>query len=150
MASLAVSAATPSFGAPASLLRGPYLQIGTTTSIIVRWRTAEPSTSRVRFGLAPESLALQISDTDEVIDHAVMLTHLAPNTRYFYAVGTDTSDLVGGPDYYFWTAPAAAKPTRIWVLGDAGTSFNQPDYSGVGLIKEGQREVRDYRVVQLD
>ena len=35
----------------AQVVRGPYLQIGTATGIIVRWRTNVPATSAVRYGL---------------------------------------------------------------------------------------------------
>ena len=136
------SAACPAASA-ASLTRGPYLQLGTSTNIIVRWRTAEPTTSRVRFGLTSKALDWQVSDANEIINHALTLTNLAPNTRYFYRAGTETTDLAAGPGHYFLTAPTNARPTRIWALGDAGTSFNQPDYTGYGLIAEGQRAVRD-------
>ena len=33
-----------------SLTRGPYLQIGTPTSTVVRWRTSAGSESRVHYG----------------------------------------------------------------------------------------------------
>jgi hypothetical protein len=127
----------------AQITRGPYLQSGTTSNLLVRWRTSEPMSSQVRFGLQPQSLPWQVSDATPVVDHTLVLTNLAPNTRYFYAVDDGQTSLAGGPEYFFWTAPLQAKPTRIWVLGDAGTSFNQPDYTGLGLIKEGQRAVRD-------
>ena len=126
-----------------TVTRGPYLQLGTSTNIIVRWRTAQPSTSRVRFGLNQNTLSWHLSHQVPAVDHLITLTNLAPDTRYFYSIGTATTDLAGGESYYFLTAPVRPKPTRIWVLGDAGTSFNQPDYSGLGLIAEGQRAVRD-------
>lgn len=126
-----------------SLLRGPYLQMGTTSNITIRWRTSEPASSLVRFGLEPQPLNWQVNGSNPVIDHLVTLTNLAPNTRYYYSVGTPELQLAGGTNYFFWTAPVQARPTRFWVLGDAGTSFNQPDYSGLGLIREGQRAVRD-------
>ena len=141
--SLAVLIVLQSSVRGAQITRGPYLQTGTSSNIIVRWRTDEPTASQVLFGLAPQTLPWQVSDSNPVVNHALTLTNLTPNTRYFYAVGADATDLAGGPDHYFWTAPVLARPTRIWVLGDAGTSFNQPDYTGLGLIKEGQRAVRD-------
>jgi len=139
---LCLSAAAP---VQVSLSRDPYLQSGTSTNIIIRWRTDRPAASRVRFGLASQSLGWQVTSPTPVTDHIVTLTNLAPDTRYYYAVGTEAADLAGGPQHYFFTAPTSAKPTRIWVLGDAGTAFNQPIdiYYGAGLIKEGQREVRD-------
>ncbi len=126
-----------------TVTRGPYLQLGTSTNIIIRWRTDSPTTSRVRFGLQPQAPSWQIIDAANVTDHVVTLTNLAPNTRYYYRVGTANADLASSTNHYFLTAPTEAKPTRIWVLGDAGTSFNQPDYNGLGLIVEGQRAVRD-------
>jgi hypothetical protein len=127
---------------PASVTRGPYLQRGTTTNVVIRWRTDQPTSSRVQFGLTPQTLTWQVLDAALVTDHAVTMTNLAENTRYYYSVG-DGSAAISGAELYFYTAPIEAKPTRIWVLGDAGTSFNQPDYSQLGLIKEGQRAVRD-------
>lgn len=128
---------------PVTLTRGPYLQLGTSTNIIVRWRTDSPTPGRVRFGLEPQTFGWQMTDVANVTDHALTLTNLAPNTRYYYAIGTDTIDLASSTNHYFLTAPLEAKPTRIWVLGDAGAAFNQPDYNGYGLIVEGQRAVRD-------
>ena len=40
-----------------SVLRGPYLQSGTTDSGIVRWRTDVPTDSVVRYGTEPEEMA---------------------------------------------------------------------------------------------
>src|SRR5262245_3332829 len=50
-----VSTATPPFPSSRApnLLRGPYLQMATPTNVIVRWRTAEPSSSVVRYGPTP-------------------------------------------------------------------------------------------------
>lgn len=136
--------------APPIVTRGPYLQLGTPTNIVVRWRTDIPTPSRVRFGFRADALEWQVTDATPAINHAVTLTNLAPATRYFYAVGTDSADLAKSTNHYFYAAPLGAKPTRIWVIGDAGTSFNQPDYTGLGLIAEGQRAVRDayYRHAQ--
>ncbi len=53
---LGVGAVAP--GAEAqSLARGPYLQLGTPTSVVVRWRTDQSSDSVVRYGTSPSSLS---------------------------------------------------------------------------------------------
>lgn len=106
----------------ATVVRGPYLQSGTTTNLIVRWRTDEPTDSRVRFGLAPTALQWETGNGDPSTEHIVTLTNLAPNTKYFYSVGTSGRTLAGGADHYFVTAPATPKPTRIWAIGDSGTA----------------------------
>jgi len=105
-----------------TLLRGPYLQSGTISNIIVRWRTDSPSESHVRFARAADPHVWETSDTELTTEHIMTLTNLAPNTTYYYAIGTDQTTLAGGPDYYFITAPVQPKPTRIWAIGDAGTA----------------------------
>jgi hypothetical protein len=116
-------------GGPAGTLdivRGPYLQIGTPNSIVVRWRTDTSSDSRVRYGTDPNNLNQIKDDLSQTKEHEVTLTGLSPKTRYYYAVGTTNDDLSTGPDYYFLTAPPAGtkKKTRIWILGDSGTANN--------------------------
>jgi hypothetical protein len=44
------------------LVRGPYLQVATDTSMVVRWRTDAAVRSRVRFGTSPESLDNFVDD----------------------------------------------------------------------------------------
>ena len=39
-----------------TVTRGPYLQLGTSTSIVIRWRTSVATNSRVRYGASPTSL----------------------------------------------------------------------------------------------
>jgi hypothetical protein len=59
-----------------------------------------------------------------ITEHSITLDGLAPGTRYFYAVGTDTEILAGGDSlHYFETAPSLGQDdaVRIWVLGDSGT-----------------------------
>ncbi len=107
------------------ITRGPYLQLGTTTSIVVRWRTESPSDSRVYYGAAPNRLSSIAGDNAPSTEHELKLSNLQPNTKYFYAVGSSASILnTTDPEQYFITSPEGAKPMRIWVLGDSGTYTN--------------------------
>jgi hypothetical protein len=109
------------------IVRGPYLQMGAPTSIVVRWRTSVPSSSRVAFGLSPHNLTDAVQHSAAAIDHAVTLTGLAPDTTYYYAIGTTDALLAGDPSFFFTTSPPAGadRPVRIWALGDSGTAdFN--------------------------
>lgn len=120
---LAITAATVAQGS--SLTRGPYLQMGTPTSILVRWRTATLARSVVRFGTAPGQLTSTASGGGATTEHVVPLTGLEAHTRYFYAVGDGSTDLAGGDlAHSFVTSPApdSQTATRIWVLGDSGTA----------------------------
>jgi hypothetical protein len=105
--------------------RGPYLQMGTPTSVVVRWRTPAPSDSRVLYGPDPSDLSFSRYDPAPVTEHEIRIDRLDPDTRYYYAVGTGADILAGGDSrFYFRTAPpvGAVRPTRIWVLGDSGTA----------------------------
>ena len=107
------------------LTRGPYLQLGTNTSIVVRWRTNAATNSQVDFGLSPSTLTSSVVDTTSTTNHEVTLVGLAPATKYYYSVGTTIGPLAGGDTSHFFITsppPGTAAPTRIWVLGDSGTS----------------------------
>ncbi len=120
---------TPTAAPPPRLTRGPYLQLGTTSNMVVRWRSKRVVDSRVRFGLAENVLEWEITDPAPVTEHILTLTNLTPDTKYFYEVSTTTANLVNATNGWFYTAPAGPKPVRIWALGDSGTA-NQPNYSG--------------------
>ena len=104
-----------------TLTRGPYLQNGNTTAVTVRWRTSAANDSVVRYGTVAGSLTQSVSNAAAVTEHELRLTGLSPNTTYYYSVGSTATTLASGADCFFITAPTAAKPTRVWVLGDAGT-----------------------------
>jgi acid phosphatase type 7 len=108
-----------------SVTRGPYLQIGTPSSMVVKWRTASPTNSRVRYGLDPSNLSSFVDNNTVTTEHEVQLTGLIANTQYYYSVGSTTTVLAGGDaNHFFHTSPSSgvAQPTRIWVLGDSGTA----------------------------
>ena len=107
----------------ATIVRGPYLQQPTPASMIVRRRTDVATDSRVRYGAAPGSLTATADDASLTTEHVVTVSALAPDTVYFYAIGSTSADLEGDdPDHFFRTAPVpgTVRPTRIWVTGDGG------------------------------
>ena len=119
--------------AGATVVRGPYLQSGTSSNLIVRWRTSQPTSTRVRYGASAGNLGLTASHAALVTDHEITLPGLSPDTKYFYDIGTTTAVLAGDATYYFVTAPlpGTTKPTRIWAIGDAGTG-----YYAQGLVRD--------------
>ncbi|OOG76730.1 metallophosphoesterase family protein [Algoriphagus sp. A40] len=113
----------------AQLLRGPYLQVATSESIIIRWRTDALTRSVVTYGTTEDGLTLQASDPTLTFDHKVKLIGLSPRTKYYYSIGGGNGDtLQKGPDNYFVTFPEAGTEGsyRIGVFGDCGkNSSNQ-------------------------
>ena len=107
------------------LERGPYLQIGTPSSVIVKWRTDVSTESEVKYGPNPASLTMTASDAASTTEHEVLVSGLNADTTYFYSIGSSTVTLAGGDsNHYFVTSPptGAAKPVRLWVIGDSGTA----------------------------
>jgi len=114
--SMLVLLAVPALGA---MVRQPYLQQTTPTSVVIMWRTdlASGTDSRVQYGAnmsALDSLATGGASipgsNGGVYDHVVSITGLNPATKYYYNVGTDTdgvqaggTDLTSDGNHYFIT-----------------------------------------------
>lgn len=105
-----------------TVMRGPYLGRRGETNITIRWRTAETSVGRVRFGPAPGNFTSFADDTTSRTDHIVLLTGLAPETQYYYSIGTPSGTTLASTNYYFSTAPpiGTSRSTRIWFMSDYG------------------------------
>jgi acid phosphatase type 7 len=108
-----------------AITRGPYLQLGTASSMQIRWRTAAASDGVVRYGTSLTALTgVAVEATTGTTEHVVNLSGLAANTRYYYSVGTSVATLSAASEaQYFMTSPPSGtgRSTRIWVIGDAGT-----------------------------
>ena len=115
--------------------RGPYLQLGTPSSVIVRWRTDKPSDSRVAYGRSPDALDRFVVDDEVTTEHSVQIDGLEADSKFYYSVGSSRHLLVGmDAKRYFRTSPphGARVPVRAWILGDSGTgSFH------AGTVRNG-------------
>ncbi len=108
-----------------NVTRGPYLQLGTHESIVVRWRTDVSMDSRVTIGNAPGNLTIIFDDPNPTTEHEVSVNSLTSDTRYYYSIGSSSVVLAGDDTAHFFVTspqPGTSKPTRIWVLGDVGTA----------------------------
>jgi acid phosphatase type 7 len=114
--------ALPPVSQALTVTRGPYLQMGSTTAVTVRWKTDTSSDSKVKYGTSPTNLNLTATNATSTTNHVIRLTGLTANTIYYYSVGSSGTVLASGSSYFFKTAPSGAQPTRIWVLGDSGTA----------------------------
>ncbi len=74
-------------GGASGIIRGPYLQQGTASSMILRWRTAEPSGSVVKYGTLSDELSETAENKTVTTDHEVLISGLKPKVKYYYAVG---------------------------------------------------------------
>jgi hypothetical protein len=104
-----------------ALTRGPYLMMGSSDAVTIRWRTDVPSSSRVWLGARPGALHVAATDATLMTEHELRVTGLLPDARAYYAIGTGT-EVLAGDDSLTWydAAPSADRSIRVWVLGDSG------------------------------
>jgi hypothetical protein len=105
------------------LTRGVYLQSGSASNIVLRWRTSTPTPGVVHYGTDPANLTGVATSPGHLKEHVVLLSDLTPNTQYYYSVGTGRQVFQRGAQNWFVTAPetGTVQPIRVWVLGDPGT-----------------------------
>ena len=102
--------------------RGPYLQMSTPNSVVIRWQTVDRVPGVVRWG-AHDGPLDQITANDELgRDHRIELVGLAPATTYDYALGAEEHRL-STADRFNFTTPSddPSSSLRIWAVGDQGT-----------------------------
>lgn len=106
------------------LSRGPYLQMGTGTSMNIRWRTSAGTISRVRYGTAAGALDNMIEELSVKTEHDLKITGLFPNTQYWYSIESANGVLQGDGENYFRTPPNIGEKQlyRIGVFGDCGSN----------------------------
>src|SRR5436190_6553445 len=74
-----------------TIIRGPYLQLGTTNSMVIGWRTDVPAGNSVTYGSALNRMTHTARANGTFTDHAVIFTNLRPAATYYYSLGaTDT------------------------------------------------------------
>ena len=125
----------------AELTRGPYLQTGTEEGVTIRWRSDEPTDSKVEYGDAPGNLSLSAVIEESVTDHVVPLTGLDAGTTFFYNVGSTTQVLAGGDSKHsFKTHPGAVCGNGLCEAGDGEDCVSCPDdCNGVQVGKPSGR-----------
>ncbi|MCY3859028.1 MAG: metallophosphoesterase [Gammaproteobacteria bacterium] len=105
------------------VVRGPYLQMGTPSSMIVRWRTDGFTDTKLSYGSAVDELTETIENEALTTEHEVLISGLDSNTKYFYEIGNSAMTFAGNDsDHFFKTSPpkGANESIRIWVIGDSG------------------------------
>jgi acid phosphatase type 7 len=112
---LAVFASALAADAAVSIIKGPYLQNPTSTSLVIMWQTTEPSDSRVELG-PTQSYTRHLYDPALRQVHEVLVSDLAPDTLYHYRVAPDTATgSVSSSDNTLRTAVTPGTPFRFAV-----------------------------------
>jgi predicted MPP superfamily phosphohydrolase len=110
------------------ITRGPYLQVGTTDAITIRWRTDVATDSKITFGTIFGTYPLSAIDNAITTEHIIRIKSLLPDTKYFYTIGSSTIVLQSDQSNNFLTLPLAntTRKLKFLALGDCGNnSANQ-------------------------
>ena len=109
-----------------TLTRGPYLQLGTSSSMQVRWKTSSMTETQLWLGSSPTSLNLYENNLTSDSLHTVNITGLNPNTTYYYALGYGNNQVFTDTAFHFTTQPTAGSTPemRFWVTGDCGSGLS--------------------------
>lgn len=113
---------------PPVLTRGPYLQVGTQTSIIIRWRTDIAENSRVKWGTVFGTYPNTVDSATSTTEHIVQISGLTADTKYWYTIGSTTQTLQATSTNNFLTLPLpnTTRKLRFLAIGDCGNnSTNQ-------------------------
>lgn len=100
----------------------PYLEMPTSDSMTITWRTSTEKDGAVLYGIRP-SLDMEVSDPTPVERHSFTLTGLLPDTEYTYQAYSNDEPV--GEVYSFRTAPREAVPFLFAVVGD--TMYSEPE-----------------------
>ena len=123
----------------ATLLRAPYVQNLTTSSVTIVWTSVEDGASEVYYGISDYSLIASATSTffttpaappyDHYYVHEATLSGLTADTVYQYMIFTNGADLTPGGSATFRTAkPTTTNSFRFAAFGDSGNgSQNQKD-----------------------
>ncbi len=97
------------------VVRGPYLQNPTQTSIVICWGTPDPCRGEVRWGPG-RALKEKIAETSDTVDHQVVIQGLTPGTAYAFQVADGEFTSAAGT---FETFPAKTDaPFSFLAYGD--------------------------------
>jgi hypothetical protein len=114
--------------AQVSIVKGPYLQVGTANSMIIKWETNIPTDTKVEYDTSATSMNYFAGSLVMDTVHEVQLSGLLPYTKYYYNIGTKTTVIQGDTNNYFVTSPLPGQTGkyRFWITGDCGNlSVNQ-------------------------
>ncbi len=141
-----------------AIVKGPYLQWPTQSTMTIMWETSEPATSRVEVFRAerihsghqgnykePQQLLTSASSDNEMAVHQLTVSNLEPGTAYFYKVyssskhGQTTSEM-----YPFKTAGGKLESFSFTVTSETG-GYSWFDTTEGEINRRVFRQMQRYR-----
>ena len=116
--------------------RYPYIQSPDQTSVIIAWNNATGSVGTVNWGTSSGSLTNTVSDVSSTQLHALSITGLLPNTKYYYQASCGSFQ--SSVEYFYTAKPDNVKQMDFVVYGDCGFNSSQQDSIAAHLAATAQ------------
>ena len=125
-----VSGTTPTQAQAVVLMRSPYIQSLTSTSVIIAWRTNIKTDSLVRYDFTPWADRAQyrfaVSDNTPTTKHELTMTGLFPDTTYYYCVEVGGAALASGESFH--TARTTSNPKVVFGIS---SDYNRAEFAEI-------------------
>jgi hypothetical protein len=105
--------------------RYPNIQSPDQHSAIIAWRRATAAIGTVTWGTSPTALTSTLTDTTARQIHAITISGLRPNTKYYYQALSDT--MSAAVSYFYTAKPDSVRDLSFLVYGDCGFDNSQQD-----------------------
>ena len=109
-----------------NVIRGPYIQMANAGGITLRWRTNIATDAKIAVGTTFGTYNLTAINNEFSTEHAVTITGLSADTKYYYQFGSSTSIEPTSATHYFVTTPPknTNRKIKVAVFGDCGRDIN--------------------------
>ena len=114
--------------------RYPNIQSVDETSVIIAWRTATAGIGTVTWGTTSGSLTNTITESSSNQIHAVTISGLQPNTKYYYKASSGS--FASSEEYFFTAKPESVRQVSFLSYGDCG--FNNSVQNTIGGFMTAQ------------
>ncbi len=116
----------------AQLNRYPYIQSTTKSSTIIAWKTANDVIGKVAFGVDSTNLNDTIFETAATKRHALTLSGLEKDTKYYYAIYSGNTLEAG--EHFFTASDSTDQEFSFIHYGDCG--YNSGVQKTIGSLME--------------
>ncbi len=110
--------------------RYPNIQSPDQTSAIIAWRRATSAVGSVKWGTAAGSLTNTLTESSANQIHAITISGLQPNTKYYYQALSDT--FTSAVEYFYTAKPDSVRQLSFVVYGDCG--FNSSQQNSISAL----------------
>jgi hypothetical protein len=125
--------------------RYPNIQSPDQTSAIIAWRRTTSAIGKVKWGSSPSALNDSVVETAATQIHAISITGLQPNTKYYYHAYSDTMST--GTEYFYTAKPDSVRDLTFLAYGDCG--FNNSTQNTIAALMAA-RTAPEFAVVLGD